>query len=75
MIVGRWIAAAIPIEWKAVDLKLERKDQGRVWVYSFNLELRNTQGQRVTFAEMEYVIYQPGSGSTSHAKRRASRQD
>jgi hypothetical protein len=52
-----------PIEWKAVDLKLERKDQGSLWVYSFNLELRNTRDQPVTLAEMEYVIYQPGSGS------------
>jgi hypothetical protein len=51
------------IEWKAVDLKLDRKDQGSAWVYSFILELRDTQGRRVTFTEMERQIYQPGTGS------------
>ena len=53
------------IEWQAVDLKLGRKDLSSPWVYSFTLQLRDTQGRRVTFTEMERRIYQPGTGSYS----------
>ncbi len=52
-----------PIEWRALDLKLDRKDQSSPWVYSFTLELRNTLTRRMTFTEMERKLYQPGTGS------------
>lgn len=58
-----------PIEWTAVDLKLDRKDQSSVWVYSFTLELRDTQSRRVTFTEMTRQIYQPGTGTGSSTHR------
>jgi uncharacterized protein YceK len=52
-----------PIEWRALDLKLDRKDLSSPWVYSFTLELRNTLTRRITFTEMERKLYQPGTGS------------
>jgi uncharacterized protein YceK len=58
-----------PIEWQAADLELDRKDQSSPWVYSFTLELRDTQGRRVTFTEMTRQLYQPGTGSASGTSR------
>jgi hypothetical protein len=58
-----------PIEWRAVDLKLDRQDQSSSWVYSFVLELRDQQGRRLWFTEMERHIYQPGTGTGSSTVR------
>lgn len=58
-----------PIEWRAVDLKLDRKDQSSPWVYSFTLEVRDTQGRRVTFTEMTRQLYQPGTVAASGTYR------
>ena len=57
------------IEWKAVDLKRDRKDQSSPWVYSFTLQLRDLQRRRVTFTEMERHLYQPGTGTSSGTHR------
>lgn len=59
-----------PIEWKAIDLKLDRKDLSSPWVYSFLLRLRHAQDRRVTFTEMEALIYQPGVGTSSITHKR-----
>lgn len=53
------------IEWQAVDHKLDRKDLDSPWVYSFALQLRDTQGRRVTYTTMERHLYQPGVGTSS----------
>lgn len=53
------------IEWQAVDHQLGRKDLDSPWVYSFALQLRDTQGRRVTYTTMEHHLYQPGVGTSS----------
>jgi hypothetical protein len=57
------------IEWKATDLKLDRKDQSSPWIYSFILQLRDLQQRRVTFTEIRRELYQPGTGSYSDVLR------
>ena len=53
------------IEWQAVDHRLDRKDLDSPWVYSFALQLRDTQGRRVTYTAIERHLYQPGVGTSS----------
>jgi len=54
------------VAWQATDLRLEQRDVGggrKLWYYSFGLLIRETRGTAITFNEIEWTIYQPGTAS------------
>lgn len=66
-----------PVAWQATDLTLAQRPVGggSLWLYSFELLVREVGGVGLTFNEIETVIYQPGTTAWSARYRGSWRLD